>query len=362
MVTCNKLNRIISEDVRLAASVMDLAEQIATETANMHGAADAALLSAKIDPRQLAADSARFVMRRRRSCDSRRASRGSAMRRSVVRPARSSAASASRQRCSKKRCDLRSRAKRTRRFNCPMTRVQPAMNAMEAMVGSLTEKQRGEVASSVDAGASNAASAVWIIALLGAATLAVTLTGLAFSNKAARILCRISTALGDGAAQVNSAAEQISGASNSLAQGSSEQAASLEETSAFGQQVNSTARRNAEIAREAANVVRAAQAEFAGMNESLDRLSESMQHSAASSENVSRIIKVIEEIAFQTNILALNAAVEAARAGDAGLGSPSSRMKFAALRIAAATPLSRLQRSSRNRSKWPVAGKPMPTA
>ena len=133
-------------------------------------------------------------------------------------------------------------------------------------------------------------------------------------------LGRAVSEVGSGAAQVASAASQIASASQALAQGSSEQAASLEETSSSSEEINSMARKNTENTRAAADLMGRVQAEFEDANRSLDGTVAAMQELNSSSEKISKIIKVIDEIAFQTNILALNAAVEAARAGEAGMG------------------------------------------
>jgi len=126
--------------------------------------------------------------------------------------------------------------------------------------------------------------------------------------------------LGEGAEQVAAAAGQVSSSSQSLAQGSSEQAASLEETSAASEQINAMARKNSENFSAAANLVSRSQQKVAETNHSLEQMVHAMSEIKTSSDKISKIIKVIDEIAFQTNILALNAAVEAARAGEAGMG------------------------------------------
>ncbi len=126
--------------------------------------------------------------------------------------------------------------------------------------------------------------------------------------------------LHDGAEQVRSAASQVSASSQSLAQGSSEQAASLEETSASSEEINSMARKNTDNSRTTAELLAQSQVKVSLANQHLAEMVTSMNEINESSAKISKIIKVIDEIAFQTNILALNAAVEAARAGEAGMG------------------------------------------
>jgi methyl-accepting chemotaxis protein len=126
--------------------------------------------------------------------------------------------------------------------------------------------------------------------------------------------------LGEGAEQLAGAASQVSSSSQSLAQGSSEQAASLEETSASSQEIKSMAHKNSENTAMVAGLVSSSQQKFVATNQALEQTVGAMGEINAQSGKISKIIKVIDEIAFQTNILALNAAVEAARAGEAGMG------------------------------------------
>ncbi|MDR3378680.1 MAG: methyl-accepting chemotaxis protein, partial [Verrucomicrobiae bacterium] len=135
-----------------------------------------------------------------------------------------------------------------------------------------------------------------------------------------RVLQRVSSSLHDGANQVASAAGQVSSASQSLAQGSGEQAASLEETSSSLEEMASMTKRNAENAEKVNELAKQArQSADKGVTDMKD-MSQAMQAIKISSDDVAKIIRTIDEIAFQTNILALNAAVEAARAGEAGMG------------------------------------------
>ncbi len=126
--------------------------------------------------------------------------------------------------------------------------------------------------------------------------------------------------LRESAQEVARAASMVSSSSQTLAQASSEQAASIEETSAAGEQISSVAHVNAERSRAAAGLVYASEEKFAQTNRQLEGMVTAMREINLQSDKVSKILKVINEIAFQTNILALNAAVESARAGEAGQG------------------------------------------
>ena len=126
--------------------------------------------------------------------------------------------------------------------------------------------------------------------------------------------------LDEGASQLAEGASHISASSQTLAAGTSEQAFSIGETTAASEQISAMTRRNAENATKASGLMHDTTALVGDANRSLDQMQESMHAINESSTKVGDIIKIIDQIAFQTNILALNAAVEAARAGEAGMG------------------------------------------
>ena len=117
--------------------------------------------------------------------------------------------------------------------------------------------------------------------------------------------------------QVASGSEQVSGGAQALSQGATEQASSIQELSATINLISEMIVSNASDATEANTKTSIAGAELGEANERMNELVGAMKEISDSSEEIHKIIKAIEDIAFQTNILALNAAVEAARAGGA---------------------------------------------
>ncbi len=197
---------------------------------------------------------------------------------------------------------------------------QPLSERVSERARRAVETAHKAMGEEVAAAETQAVAAQWIAILLCVAAVGAAVFSFRTVSGGNRQLRQITSEIAEGAGQVASAAAQVSSASQSMAQGSSEQAASLEETSASTEQINSMTQKNAENARTAAAEVQNVDKMLKETNTKLDEMIASMHDINASSEKIGRIIKVIDEIAFQTNILALNAAVEAARAGEAGMG------------------------------------------
>lgn len=127
-------------------------------------------------------------------------------------------------------------------------------------------------------------------------------------------------AVRESTVQVTMGAEQVASASQSLAQGSTEQASALQEVTASIDEIAERTKKNATVATEANNLVHTVRQMANDGKEQMNSMVSAMTDISESSETISKIIKTIDDISFQTNILSLNAAVEAARAGIHGKG------------------------------------------
>ena len=180
--------------------------------------------------------------------------------------------------------------------------------------------QEETLAGDADAAAVLSRTSYWTAGLLLVLSLAVGVAVVTIVSQTSLTLKNAVSGLSETAERVASAAVQISSTSQSLAQGVPEQAASIAETSASSEEITTMTRRTADHSRTGVELMDQAHTVVTDANKTLELMQASMRDINTSSDKIGQIIKVIDGIAFQTNILALNAAVEAARAGDAGMG------------------------------------------
>jgi methyl-accepting chemotaxis protein len=168
--------------------------------------------------------------------------------------------------------------------------------------------------------AANLQQRILALVLFLVAVFCAVVTALVFEKEVVAPLCQSAQRLSAGADQVKVSALEFADTGQSLADSATKQTASIEETAAAAELLNALAKKSAVDCQSSAALMSLSQSKFDATNLSLAELVAAMQEIAISSGKVSKIIQVIDDISFQSNILALNAAVEAARAGDAGMG------------------------------------------
>lgn len=180
--------------------------------------------------------------------------------------------------------------------------------------------QEAETRAEAESAAARASANWWVAVITLVAIFAMVVAGWYASRSISRPLGASVRSLLDSANVVGHMAEELSRTAGHLTDGASRQAAAIEQTSASGEELRSIAESNVDNTQNAEARVTEVDRLVSNAAKALAEMARSMEHIEGSSKNIRRINKVIDEVAFQTNILALNAAVEAARAGEAGLG------------------------------------------
>ena len=199
-------------------------------------------------------------------------------------------------------------------------RMDPLVQRVSDAATELEKEQEAMGAAARTATASNVARSRWTTVALMTIGLLCGMFLMVVIRQINGPLRRIAAELSQGASRVSNDAEEIRRASEALSQGASEQAAAIEQTSASSEEVSATAQNNSGHSARSAALIKDIRQQMVETDQVLDQTTKAMSEIGHSAERISKIIHVIDEIAFQTNILALNAAVEAARAGEAGLG------------------------------------------
>ncbi len=199
--------------------------------------------------------------------------------------------------------------------------MQDSFHEMETAMAELSEAIEVEAKHANETGAAHFASFITVVGLTAAISLVVLVALSVFvSRSIPRPFLTIIHRLREAANANVTSASQIAQNGALLADASSSQAAAIEETSASLEEISSMAKRNAEGAQRAKAIAGQTRTAADSGTAAVAAMNEAMEAIKTSSGGIAKIIKTIDEIAFQTNILALNAAVEAARAGEAGAG------------------------------------------
>jgi methyl-accepting chemotaxis protein len=199
--------------------------------------------------------------------------------------------------------------------------VSEASHALERLIEALRTAGLANYSEQTEAAAQFRVVHRWA---LGAGLLAASLISVVvlwWLNRSIRRSIGVVVAkLQSASSSLGAASAQVSSSSQALAAGASEQAANLEETTSTLEEIASMTRQNSEHIAQADGLARSAQDQASAGGQSIQRMVATISEMKVASDETAKIIKTIDEIAFQTNLLSLNASVEAARAGEAGKG------------------------------------------
>lgn len=197
----------------------------------------------------------------------------------------------------------------------------PVINQYRTALSEIMAYNQKTAAIIYDQNVKDAATAkiMLIVSLIAAFCLTLTL-GIMISNMITRPIQNAISNLTAGTEEVSAASSQVASASQQLSESTTEQASAIQETSSTLEETSSMVHQNRENTKEATTLAKQAKQFAENSHSEMSKMMVSVHELKVSSNEISKIIKVIDEIAFQTNILSLNAAVEAARAGDAGKG------------------------------------------
>ncbi len=206
-------------------------------------------------------------------------------------------------------------------YEMAQAELRPLFQRLCAATDDMTEYNKEDATQAAhEIQATVAAARFGVLAGVTIAVLAAAALGFLVCRSINRVLRRMAQTLGESSSQVAAASSQVAGSSQSLAQGAGEQASALEETTSALEQMGSMATQNAKTAQQAARIAGDGRNAAGRAGQAMGDMSSAIDAFLTSTSRTAKILKTIDEIAFQTNLLALNAAVEAARAGEAGRG------------------------------------------